>query len=244
MLSATTLAIACVVLAAAFLQGTAGFGFIFFSLPILAWFIDFRLAVVTLMLLAQVLNLLILWQHGFRADWKSVVPLTVATLPGIPVGVWLLTVLPVIWLQGALGALLVFYALHQWLVRPAPRRVGPVWMALAGFTAGCLGGALSAQGPPILVYVSLQPWDKDRIKATLVGFFCTTGLFVGAMQAWQGLVTPEAMRLALVCAPFMIAGVLAGRRAYLRLGDGAYRALLTALVFALGLMLLGRSLGF
>lgn len=243
MLSATTAAIAAIIFVAAFIQGTAGFGFVFFSLPILALLVDFRVAVVALVLLAQVLNLLILWQHGFRADWKSVVPLTVATLPGIPVGVWLLTALPVAWLQGSLGALLVLYALYQWLARPVPRRVGRLWMAVAGFAAGCLGGALSSQGPPILVYVSLQPWDKDRVKATLVGFFCTTGLFVILAQAWQGLITPEPLRLALVCAPFMVAGVLAGRRLYLRLGDDGYRSLLTVLVFILGLAMLVRSLG-
>lgn len=242
MLSTTAL-VALVVLVAAFIQGTVGFGFAFFALPILAWIIDFRLAVVSLVLLAQGLNLIILWQHGFRADWKSVVPLTVATLPGIPVGVWLLTALPVAWLQGALGALLVLYSLYQWLARPVPRVVGPLWMAGAGFMAGCLGGALNSQGPPILVYVSLQPWDKDRVKATLVGFFFTTGLFVALAQAWRGLVTPEVARMTLICAPFMVAGVLAGRRLYLRLGEGGYRSLFTGLIFALGLMMLVRSLG-
>ncbi len=57
----------------------------------------------------------------------------------------------------------------------------------AGFLAGCLGGALGAAGPPVIVYTSLQPWAKDKIKATLQGFFTASGLVVVFLHALNGL---------------------------------------------------------
>lgn len=240
----TTALTMAVIFIASFIQGTAGFGFAFFSVPLLALLLDFRLVVPTLVLLAQVLNLIILAQHRFRADWKgSVLPMTLFSLPGIPVGVWLLTWLDVRILQGTLGLMLVTYALYQWLIRPRPRILGRAWMACAGFVAGCLGGALNSQGPPILVYASLQPWDKDMVKGTLTAFFTLTGLVVLATQASQGLVTPEARHLALMGLPFLVGGVLAGRRLYKRMGEGGYRQIFMALVFGLGLMMIVKSLG-
>ncbi|BBD07006.1 sulfite exporter TauE/SafE family protein [Desulfovibrio ferrophilus] len=238
----TTSIVATVVLVAAFIQGTAGFGFAFFSLPLLALLLDFRVAVPTLVLLAQALNLIILSQHRFKADWKkSVLPLTLFSLPGIPVGVWLLTWLDVRLLQGSLGVILVGYALYQWLAKPAPRVLSRAWMVCAGFVAGCLGGALNSQGPPILVYTSLQPWNKDMVKGTLIAFFFTTGLAVVATQAYQGLITPEVTHLAAVCLPFLLVGVMAGRALYKRLGEGGYRQLYMAMILVLGVMMVIKS---
>lgn len=233
----------CTVFAAAFIQGTAGFGFMFFALPLAGLVFDFKVAVVALGLLAQVLNLVILAQHRFRADWRSVGVLAASAVPGVPVGVWALKSLPVPWLQGVLGALLVTFALYQWMVRPVPRGLGRPWMVGAGVMAGALGGAMFTQGPPVLVFVSLQPWDKDRVKGTLVAFFTVTGFVILPYQAASGLVTGEVLRLAAWGLPLLLAGVLCGRWLYLRLGDGEYRKVFMILVFVLGLLLLAKSTG-
>ena len=233
---------ACIVFAGAFIQSTTGFGFAFFSLPLCSLFLDFPVAVVMLALLAQVMNTMVMFQHRWRADWKrSVLPLTLFSLPGLPVGVWLLTWLDVRLLQGGLGAILVFYSLYQWFGHPAPRPINMAWKAVAGFIGGVLGGALNAAGPPVLVYVSLQPWDKDKVKGTIVGFFFAAGLGVIAAQAQAGLITAEVRTLALACLPTLVAGTIVGRMTYKRLNDGGYRQLFVALLFALGVMLLGKS---
>lgn len=238
----TTLVVACIVMMGAFIQSTTGFGFAFFSLPLCSLIVDFPVAVVMLVLLAQVLNTIVLFQHRWRADWKgSVLPLTLFSLPGIPVGVWLLQWLDVRVLQGGLGAILVFYSLYQWFARPVPRVIGLGWKAVAGAIGGVLGGALNSAGPPILVYVSLQPWDKERVKCTIIGFFFTTGLAIMATQASQGLVTAEVQRLALWCLPALAMGTVGGRMLFKRLGEGGYRQVFIALLFALGVMMLVKS---
>lgn len=239
----TTLLVACIVMTGAFIQSTTGFGFAFFSLPLCSLIIEFPVAVVMLVLLAQVLNTMVLIQHKWRADWKrSVLPLTLFSLPGIPLGVWLLTWLDVRILQGTLGLILVFFSLYQWFMHPLPRVIGTGWKAVAGFIGGVLGGALNSAGPPILVYVSLQPWDKELVKCTIIGFFFTTGLGIIATQAYQGLITSEVQRLALWCLPALATGTIGGRMMFKRLGEGGYRQVFMGLLFALGVMMLVKSI--
>ncbi|MFK4764386.1 sulfite exporter TauE/SafE family protein [Desulfobaculum sp. SPO524] len=239
----STLIVALVVFIGAFTQGLAGFGFAFFSLPIISLVLDFQTSVVILVLMAQVMNLLILKQHGSLPQWGDVLPLTVATLPGIPVGVAMLQYLPVYVLQGTLGIILVLYCLYMWFVCPVPRVLGKAWIVVAGFIAGCLGGALNSQGPPVLMYVALQPWDKDRVKATTISFFIASGVLVIAAQAWRGLITADALELSALCLPGVLLGATCGRIAYRRLGEGGFRTVFIGLLFALGLFMLVKSAG-
>lgn len=239
----TAALVAVIVLAAAFIQGTAGFGFIFFSLPLASLVVDFKTAVPALGLLAQILNFVILWQQGFKADWRRVWTLTAWALPGVPLGVWALGALPVAWLQATLGTILVGFALFRWLANFQPRELGRAWLPVAGLAAGALGGAMFTQGPPVLIYVALMPWDKDRAKGTLVAFFFITGLAILPIQAMRGLMTPDALHMATWGLPSLALGVFAGRRLYLRLGDGAYRLIYIALIFSLGILLLLKGTG-
>lgn len=239
----TTVIVALIIVVGAFTQGMAGFGFAFLSLPLISLFIDFKTSVVLLVLLAQVLNVIILYMHGVMPPWKHLLPLTLATLPGVPVGVYMLQYVSVPVLQGTLGVILVLYCLYLWFGRPTPRRIGRAWIVVAGFIAGCLGGALNSQGPPVMVYVTLQAWDKDKIKSTLISFFFLSGIFVVIAQASQGLVTMETLKLAGLCAPGLLVGAGLGRYAYCKLGEGGYRTVFIGLLFALGVFMIVKSSG-
>lgn len=239
----TTLMVAGIVLAASFIQSTAGFGFAFFAVPLVSLVVDFPVAVVTLVVLAQCMNFIMLVQHRFRAEWKRCIfPFTLFSLPGIPLGIWLLQWLDKAYLQSGLGAILILYALYQWFVKPAPRKVGGIWIAIGGFIGGILGGALNSQGPPILVYTSLQDWDKDRIKGTLVGFFFATGIFVLGMQAYNGLVTTDVQHLVAWCLPALFLGTVIGRLLYKQMDDSRYRQVFVALIFVLGIVMILKNI--
>jgi uncharacterized protein len=61
--------------------------------------------------------------------------------------------------------------------------------------AGCLGGAFSTSGPPVIVYTSLQTWTKDQIKVTLQGFFFLSGLMIAFSHVLSGFTTFSVLRL-------------------------------------------------
>ena len=49
-------------------------------------------------------------------------------------------------------------------------RIWKGWAYLVGFLSGGLGGTIGANGPPVIIYTSAQPWSNDKIRVTLQGF--------------------------------------------------------------------------
>lgn len=230
--------ISIIALLAGFIQGLTGFGSILLSVPLLALFLDVKTAIPLMAILGIVLSLALLIQLHRHLEWEKIYALCLGSAAGAPVGVWLLDRLDPRWIQWALGIVLLGYALYSVMDRPTGRFMNRRWAYLSGFIAGCLGGAISASGPPVVVYTSLQPWNKDQIKATLQGFFVLSGIVVVAFQAVGGLVTDSVLRYALVALPFLLVGTGCGALMYGKIREEAYRKILLLFMAALGLMMI------
>jgi uncharacterized membrane protein YfcA len=181
---------------------------------------------------------------GLRKDfeWKKVLPLFVASIPGVPIGVFFLKTVSTDSIQMALGLILVSYACCGLYFRPVLREIKTTGASAAGFLAGCLGGALGASGPPVIVYTSLQPWTKDTIKATLQGFYTTTGLVVVLLHALDGLTTIPVLRYLLVSIPAIVLGTWSGSFFYGRIDDRTYKKIMFILLALLGVFLIYKVL--
>ena len=162
----------CLIIAfAGFTQGFSGFGAVLVSLPCLTLLLPIKTVVPLVNLMSCCINLILIIHLRRYLQWGRVAPLLLASLPGIPLGVYFLkTVAP--WkLELLLGALLISFPFYSRFTKIGERGIPSGWAYLAGFCSGCLGGSLGTNGPPIIIYTALQPWEKDQIKGTLVGFF-------------------------------------------------------------------------
>ncbi|MGZ3538667.1 MAG: sulfite exporter TauE/SafE family protein [Syntrophales bacterium] len=223
---------------AGFVQGLSGFGSVLLSLPLLALFLDVKTAIPVVALLAVVLTIFLLVQLREHWDWRKIYRLCLGSIPGAPMGVWFLKHTETQLIQWTVGSVLIAYALYSLLLKPAIRFTAPVWAYLFGFAAGCLGGAISASGPPVIIYTSLQPWNKDQIKVTLQGFFLISGIVVVIFQAMGGLVTGVVLWYFLAALPFLLLGTWVGSFLYERIREETYRSLLLVLMGFLGLLML------
>ncbi len=232
----------CLIIAfAGFTQGFSGFGSVLVSLPCLTLWLPIKTAVPLVNLMSCCINLILIIQLRHSLHGPKILPLLLASLPGIPLGVYFLkTVAP--WkLELLLGAVLITFPLCSGSSRLRARRTHPGWACLAGFCSGCLGGSLGTSGPPIVVYTALQPWNTDEMKGTLVGFFLIDHLGVLGLQALSGLVTVRVATLVFVSLPFLVLGVLCGSFCYRKTASENYRKAITAMLFAIGLFLLGKA---
>ena len=105
------------------------------------------------------------------------------------------------------------------------------------------GGAYCAVTPPIIIYTALQPWTKDRIKATMIGFFLATTILVAAMHLAMGMITPAVLAGYGAAFPGLALGLWAGMRCYGHVGDALYRRIIALLLLFLGLALLAKGVG-
>lgn len=152
----------CIIaLFAGFIQGLSGFGSGLLALPFLILFLGVKMAIPLVALYGVALTLLLIVQLRQFWDWKKIYPLCAGSVPGVPVGVWLLNVLDAQIIQWIVGLVLILYALYSLLKRPAVMELSNGWAYLSGFLAGCLGGSISASGPPVIVYTSFQPWSTS-----------------------------------------------------------------------------------
>lgn len=223
---------------AGFIQGLSGFGSVLLSLPLLALFLEVKTAIPLVALFGVALTAFLLLQLRRYWEWKKIYPLCLGALPGVPLGVWFLNRTEAQFIQWSVGAVLVVFALYSLLSKPSFRATETGWAYASGFIAGCLGGAISAAGPPVIIYTSLQSWSKDQIKVTLQGFFIISGIVVVIFQTIGGLVTERVLWYFFAALPMLLGGTWVGSLLYGRMREETYRKILLILMGLLGLFMI------
>ncbi len=230
-----------IALFAGFTQGLSGFGSVLVALPVLTFLLDLQTAVPLASTWGMAINIILiidLWSH---LSLKRILPLAAAALPGIPLGVYILKNLPIWELELVLGVLLVVFSLYFIWSGGKTRHLSPGWAYAAGFGSGFLGGSLAVSGPPVIIYTALQPWPKDEIKSTLIGFFFLSGLVILGAQAVGGLFNSQVLVWSGISIPFVVMGVRLGTWCYGRLDTLRYRRVIVWLITLLGLFTLVKA---
>ncbi|MFZ0448378.1 MAG: sulfite exporter TauE/SafE family protein [Desulfatiglandaceae bacterium] len=237
----TYLLISAVIFFAGFTQGLSGFGSVLLAIPLLAAFLDIRTVIPLTALagLAMTIILLIqLWQH---VQWKKILTFLLGSLPGIPIGVLFLKGVDKGTVQLVLGGLLIVYSAYSFFPRKPVKGTHKGWAYALGFLGGCLGGAFSAAGPAVIVYVSLQDWIKDRSKAAMQGIFFVSETLVVLFYTLNGFVTLPVLKYFGVSLPALFLGTYVGSLFYGRIDDVQYRKVMFGLLGLLGAFMIYRA---
>lgn len=224
-----------IMLMAGFIQGFSGFGSVLLSLPLLALFMDVKTAIPLVALMGVFLTILLLISLWKDLDWDRIWPLLVGALPGVPLGVYILKSLNGRLILIFLGSILVCYSLYSLFFKVVQRELSRKWAYFTGFLSGCFGGAFSAAGPPVIVYVSVQPWRKELIKVTLQGFYLISGLMVVSAQTVTGMITDRVLELFLYSLAPLTIGTYAGHFFFGKIREETYRRVILILLLCLGL---------
>lgn len=235
--------ICLIALLAGFIQGLSGFGSVLVALPLLVLLVNFDLAVPLVSLWGMAINTILVVQLRQHLQVKNILPLFIAAIPGIPLGVYVLKNADVRLLEMLLGTVLLVFSWYFVWSGGKTIRLSRNWLYAAGFCSGCLGGGLAMSGPPVIAYSALQPWDKNEIKSTLTGYFFFSGLVIVAAQTISGLMTFAVLTGSLITMPFIILGVFGGSVIYRRLETNHYRQVVVGLITLLGLLSVVKALG-
>jgi len=235
--------IAAVVFVAAFVRSALGFGDAVVAMPLLAMAVGLRTATPLVAFMGPTISLLILARDWRKVEFKAAGRLIVATLLGIPVGVFGLARLPEAPLKVVLGLVILLYGLFG-LVKPGARlaREKPAFPWLVGWSAGVLGGAYNTNGPPIVAYGMLKGWPPESFRATLQGYFLPTGLAILAGHGLAGLWTGTVLRSYLYSLPAIGLGVVLGGLLHKKLRHALFAKLVYASLAVMGAVMLLREL--
>jgi len=223
---------------AGWVQGVSGFGSALIAIPLLSLIIDIKMAVPLCSLASTVIATYMTLQLRNSFDLKKIGPLCMGSIPGIAVGATLLKTVPSHIIETVMGVFLIVYGLYNLFFTIPPKRIHRRWGYLAGFLTGAIGAALSAGGPPTIIYTTLNNWTKDEIKATLSGFFCFASYIVIVAHLVTGVTTLDVFKTFLVSGPFILLGTALGTYCYRFFKKDVYLKVVFVCLIAMGAMMI------
>ena len=218
-----------------------GFGDALVGVPLLALVMPVTVAAPLSVLVSITIATLVLLQDWRHIHVRGAASLLVATLFGIPIGLFLLTHAPEAVVKAVLGALIAGFSLYSLRSHHA-RLSHDRWAWPFGFVAGILGGAYAMNGPPVAIYASLRRWQPVQFRATLQGYFLPASV-AGMVAYWTaGLWTPAVSRFYVVSLPAVVIAILTGRVVNRRIRAEHFSNYIYVGLLAIGMILLVQSL--
>lgn len=239
-MSGAEVAIAVLVLSAAWIQGALGFGFGLVVMAVLPRILPLQVAVPFTAVFGVAVASLIFLRYREHASLRETWPMVVGSLAGLPIGILALKDLDPDPCIRALGVFIVLFVIQaSWPRRLAPRDRPPVsraWAGPAGFVAGIFGGAFAMGGPPVIAYTSARRLSPARFKGVLQGFFMVnTAVMIGMLGA-ADLLGSESLMRNLLYAPAVPLGIWLGTRYGDRLNPVLFRRAVLAALLLLGVL--------
>ena len=222
----------------AFIRSAVGFGDALLAMPLIALLVGMQVATPLVAFTGLAISVIILSTSWRQVDLRTFWRLTLASLVGMPFGIWLLQHGDERIVSLLLGLLLMGYGAYS-LYRPTlPALPNERWAFPFGFVAGVLGSAYNTSGPPVIIYGTMRRWPPDLFRATLQGFFLVSNVIVIAGHGLAGLWTQEVLLLTLLSLPVLVTAVIAGARVNQRIPAAQFARVVYMLLIVLGAIFL------
>ncbi len=212
-------------------------------MPLLALFLPLQVAAPLAVLLSITIAGVVVAQDWREIHFSSAGWLLLATLPGLPCGLLLLTSHHQSIVRGALGAILLAFAAFSLFGRTSIQLENdrPAWLLACGFSAGVLGGAYGMNGPPLVIYGTMRRWSARHFRATLQAYFLPASLLAMTGYWLAGLWVPAVTRDYLMSLPVMLPALFLGRAINRRLHGDLFLRIIYAGLACIGLLLIVES---
>lgn len=228
--------LAFAVLAAAFVRGYSGFGFAALVVSATS-LVTSPLHAVPVVVICDIL-MTVQQMPGVwaRIDWRRVGFLTLGTMPGVPLGVTLLSGIGTELARAVIAGFVLLMCAALWAGWSLPGRIGGAMHAGTGLVSGLANGA-GVGGLPVAVILAAQPMAAPVFRATLVAYFTLMDLWSLPIMARAGMLEADTARAVLVATPLMILGLWLGGRRFMSAEPASFRRF--AILLLAGLSVLG-----
>lgn len=202
-------------LVAAMVNGAIGYGFSTLVVPVALLMYPSKTLTPGLVLAEIVLNLLALLvnRRAIPGVFRRVLPMMVASLPGIALGVTLLKTASPDMLRFGTYALLLPLVLLQAAGFRRPLTKGSRAELPVGFGIGVLYSCTTISGPPLGLLFNNQGLAQDEFRAAISLFRITESVATALAFSFLSIYTPASVGLSLQILPCILIGLPIGRLA-------------------------------
>lgn len=237
----TAFALALALLGAAFVRGYSGFGFSAIFIAFAALLVN-PLPLIPVVFACEML-MTVFQARGIRGhvDWTRVIALLAGAAITVPVAVSVILSIGENDVRMVISGLILMLSLvlmSGWTLR---RKIGPLGHAGVGVISGICNSA-GVGGLPVAAFLSAQPIDAQRFRATMIVFLTGLDLMTFPLLWRGGLVTGDTGVAAAMAFPILGLGVWLGGRRFTRASPTTFRKFAVLLLLILSAMGLLRSL--
>jgi uncharacterized membrane protein YfcA len=223
---------------AVFTQSLAGFGVALIAMALLPGLVGIQIATPLVALVAVTIEIFLLIRYRDALDLSAIWPVALASIFGVPLGIWALKGVDERVFLTALGVVISGYALYALFNFKLPKLRHRLWAYAAGLLAGALGGAYNTSGPPVIIYGNCRRWPPAVFKSNLQGFFLVNSAFVMLGHALSHNISSAVWRYYLWALPAMGVAILAGTSLDRFVDPAAFRKIVLWLLVLMGIRLI------
>jgi len=218
-----------------FVKGTVGFGSGLVAAPLLLLFTPPQDVVVIVLLLAFLMDIGNTVKFYNMLDFRKILPLVVASLVGLPIGVFILKNANVQYLKLGIGILVASFAMLQLLNVKFQIKKEVMAQTVVGFLCGILVTATSINGPPVALFYANQNVNKNEFKAKLAVYFLILGLMSIATLIYSDVLTLQRFQSTIILVPSMLIGFFIGLTFSHYVSESLFKKIALAIIFISGL---------
>ncbi len=227
-----------IVFFAIFVQSASGFGLALVSMPLLVSVIGVGTATPLVALVGLTAELFLLRRYWQDLNFTAVKRISLASVIGIPLGVFVLRTVDGRIVTTVLGIVVTGYALYALFAPRLPQLRHSGWAYGVGFVGGVLSGAYNTSGPPVIVYGTCRRWEPATFKGNLQAYFFINSLFTLTAHTVSGNFTAVVWQNYGWALPGIGLGLVLGRLVDGRMPPEKFRQGILFLLILLGIRLI------
>ncbi|WP_372751457.1 sulfite exporter TauE/SafE family protein [Labilibaculum sp.] len=201
-----------VILSAAFIKGMTGFGFALLAVPFLSLIFPMQILVPAMSLFNLVSSLVILLKLQEKIKAYYFIPMFVASLGGIPLGVYALEYVSSDTLRLITGILVILFSVQMLGKIKLAKHFLNFPIVFAGFVSGILSSSISVGGPPLVIAMNRKGYPKDKFRGVFAWFGTFSSFFTTVAFLMKGMIEMQSVNLSLFCLPILFFGSHVGAK--------------------------------
>jgi uncharacterized membrane protein YfcA len=229
---------AVVILLSSVIKGITGFGFALLAIPLLSIILPLSLLVPSMVLFNLITSIIVLFNLKEKIKGYYIVPMIIASLAGIPLGIYLLTYLNPSALKIVTSLAIIMFSIRMLSgVKLAKRNIHKP-IVFAGFLSGVLTSSISIGGPPLAIALDKKGYSKEMFRGIFIWFMVFSSLFTSLAFYYKGLLNADAIKFTAFSLPLLFIGSAWGVKIAKKINQQQFRKFVIVLNVCTGLLML------
>ncbi|WP_420549980.1 sulfite exporter TauE/SafE family protein [Curvivirga sp.] len=205
---------ALIIIIAGMVRGFSGFGSALIMVPSLALFYSPITAVICVIIIDGLGSLQMIPFAMRHSDKKTVIPLAIAALIGIPLGATLLLSIDASLIKKVMAVFVLLFVIliyKGWQLK-GNKTFGT--KMIAGFISGLCSGSIGMAGPPVILYLMSSGSNPQSLRASITLYFVFTTIIAMTTFISAGVFEWSYLTISIFFIPFFVFGVILGGKLF------------------------------